>query len=270
MADFYPSATVVADSISEHGFRLTSTVVTLHRWILPELNTHRTFSKSSGSSRAIPVAKTLQRIADERVLPLIWATEQRGMQGGQPLGAVQEMQAEDIWLKARDAAVQAAEELFQLGVHKSITNRLLEPFMSHTVIVTGVEWENFYQQRCSNLAQPEMEAAARVMRAAQRASTPTELKQGDWHLPFIQDDERDLPIRPLVKMSAARCARTSYLNHFGLRSLDDDLNLYRRLREADPPHWSPMEHVATPDIFCGIGNLPGYRQLRHHEALCQA
>ena len=266
---FQPSVTVVADSISPFGHRLTSMLVTMHRWILAELNTHRAFSRSSGSSRAIPVTKTLQRLADQPVLPLVWTTAQPGMQGGAPLDPDQQRQAVYIWLNARDNAVHAAEQLLDLRVHKSIVNRLLEPFMSHTALITSVEWNNFFEQRCSTQAQPEMEAVARLMRDAHRGSTPVELKPDEWHLPFIQDDERDLDRRLLVRLSAARCARTSYLNHFGQRSHDDDVDLYQFLRHAEPPHWSPLEHVATPDPFCTVGNFPGWRQLRHDDEMNQ-
>jgi hypothetical protein len=44
--------------------------------------------------------------------------------------------------------IQIASELNDYGVTKQLANRLLEPFMWHTVIVTATEWENFFKLRC--------------------------------------------------------------------------------------------------------------------------
>lgn len=265
MADFRPIARVVADSISPWGSRLTTIEVKFHRFVLSEFNTHRVFSRNSASSRAIPVHKILKRIAEENVYPITWRTEQRGMQGGDPLDPIAEAKAREVWAAARDAAVHCAEQFIKLGVHKSIVNRILEPYMSHTVIVSGTDWNGFWDQRCNPDAQPEMEAAARVMRSVYRRSEPVLVETGEWHLPFVSADEKDLYSLDIQRrISAARCARTSFLNHFGVRNIDDDVALYRRLRTATPPHWSPLEHVATPDPFCTIGNLGGWHQLRHH------
>jgi thymidylate synthase ThyX len=40
-----------------------------------------------------------------------------------------------------------------LGVHKQLANRLLEPFMWHTVILTATEWSNFFALRAHKDAQ---------------------------------------------------------------------------------------------------------------------
>ena len=49
-------ANVVADSVSEDGYRLTTMVVNMPRIILAEFNTPRVFSRNSASTRAIPIA----------------------------------------------------------------------------------------------------------------------------------------------------------------------------------------------------------------------
>ncbi len=264
MSDFAPTAQVIADSISPNGHRLTTIEVTLHRFILAELNTHRALSRNSASSRAIPVVRTMARLADRPAVPLEWPAEQRGMQGGQPLpGAIADT-ARATWLAARDAAVGYAENLAALGVHKSVTNRLLEPFMTTTVILSATDWDNFFHQRCSPLAQPEIRAAADAIRAARNHSTPTPVDNG-WHLPYITDTDRAEVPGSLVFVSAARCARVSYLTHTGHRDVTADLDLYNRLVTADPPHASPLEHVAYPSAAGDTppGNFTGWFQLRH-------
>jgi thymidylate synthase ThyX len=260
-----PNATVVADSLSPAGIRLTTVEVTLHRFVLAELNTHRVFSRNSASSRAIPVRKQLARVLDDPAVPVEFGANQRGMQAGEPLTGGDHDAALAAWLEARDHAVAAVERLQELGVHKQVTNRLLEPFMWHTVIVTATEWDGFWEQRCSPLAQPEIRVAAEAMRTAYDASTPAPLALGEWHTPYLREDDGDLDAETARRVSAARCARVSYLTHDGRRDIDKDLELYERLVTARPPHWSPLEHVATPAAAdeTPLGNLRGWRQLRH-------
>jgi len=259
-------AAVIADSVSPSGARLTTIEVRMHRFVLAELNTHRAFSRNSASSRAVPVAKQIERVREDPAMPIEFGARQAGMQAGPPLTGDDLAAARAVWLQARDAAVTAAEELARLGVHKQVTNRLLEPFLWHTVIVTATDWDGFWAQRCSPLSQPEIREAADAMRAAFDASQPRPCPDGAWHLPYIADSDRsdahgDDDV--LRRVSAARCARVSYLTHDGRRDLDADLGLFDRLVHSDPPHASPLEHVATPSAAVQIGNLRGWRQLRH-------
>ncbi|WP_336250090.1 FAD-dependent thymidylate synthase [Stomatohabitans albus] len=254
-----PSAAVICDSVSHTGARLTTIEVTLHRFVLAELNTHRVFSRNSSSSRAIPVAKQIERVMTNPAVPMEFGANQKGMQASELVDDAEGAMA--AWLAARDAAVEQVRTLQAIGVHKQITNRLLEPFMWQTVIVSSTEWQNFFAQRCSPLAQPEIRLAAEAMREAYDASTPAHVEDGGWHTPYIRAEEESLDIETKKRISVARCARVSYLTHDGKRDLDADLNLYDRLISAEPPHWSPMEHVATPGD--GPGNFHGWKQLRH-------
>jgi len=260
---FLPSAKVIADSISPLGHRLTTLEVTMHRYMLPEFNTHRAFSRNSASSRAIPVHKMMAKLADTPALPIGFRAEQKGMQAGPYLPKDIQDQARDIWLAARDSAVESAEQLVRLGVHKSIVNRLLEPFLPHTVIVSATDWRGFFAQRSNYLAQDEIRWLANKMEDCVEFSDPHELDFGAWHLPYLTGDEAgQLGEIAACQVSAARCARVSYLTHDGRRDPAEDINLYQRLVSADPPHASPLEHVATPALN-GTGNFTGWRQLRH-------
>lgn len=262
-----PSAHVVADSISPSGDRLTTIEVTFHRFVLAEFNTHRAFSRNSASSRAIPVAKQIERVVYDPAVPVVFPCEQRGMQGGDALEGRDYDDALGAWLDARDAAVRMVKRLVDRGVHKSVANRLLEPFMWHTAIVSATDWDGFWEQRCSPLAQPEIRVAAEAMRAAYDASAPAPVRRGEWHLPYVSDDELvDLGIAVARQVSVARCARVSYLTHDGKRDTDADVALYDKLVSARPGHWSPLEHVATPTSSAAYGpqgNFRGWRQHRH-------
>lgn len=255
------SAQVLLDSISPQGVRLTTLEVTFPRFVLSEFNTHRVFSRNSASSRAIPTNKLIERVQTEPVIPVEWGRNKRGMSADEELSEEEQKEAEALWTVARDRAIEQVKRLERLKVHKQVINRLLEPFLWHTVVVTATEWRNFFDLRCAPNAQPEIRVAAELMRLAYTGSSPKALAMGDWHLPLIQDDERAIDTETLKKVSAARCARVSYLTHAGTRNVEADLELYERLRSDR--HLSPFEHVATPSGDNEFhANFRGWIQLR--------
>lgn len=264
------SAKVVADSISPAGKRLTTMEVVMPRMVLAEFNTHRAFSRNSASSRAIPVEKMIQRVMEDPFVPLYWGKNQKGMQADEELDSRVQNDARMCWLQARDKAIEQANLLLFLGVHKQITNRLLEPFLWHTVIVTATEWSNFFSQRCHPDAMPEMRLTAEAMMAAYMQSQPKAVAHGQWHLPYVTHGQIGVPepsaevlynLEDAKKVSVARCARVSYLQHDGVRDWKKDIELYERL--VNGMHWSPFEHVATPMLtHPKQSNFRGWHQLR--------
>jgi hypothetical protein len=270
VTDFQPSARIIADSISPVGDRLTTLEVRLHRYMLPEFNAHRVFSRSSASSRALSVTRQLKLLTDEPVYPAVWPQERKGMQGGPPLPTTKTLAARVFWDRARTNAIETAEALTELGVHRSVVNRILEPFMAHTIVVTATDWDGFFEQRLppqqgEPLAQAEIVLAAAAMNKAMFNGVPERLDYDQWHLPYLDTHElKTMHIDTAHKVSVARCARTSYLTQDGKRDVEADLDLFRRLITADPPHWSPLEHVAKPaDDVNPRGNFTGWHQLRH-------
>lgn len=262
------TAKIIADSIC-NGSRITTMEVVMHRFVLAEFNTHRRFGRNSASSRAIPVTKMLKKVKEDPAFPAVWASEFPGMQGGESLVGDDLYDAQLLFRNVHKQTLIQIEDYLahhpETRLHKSLLNRLLEPFMWHTVIVTSTEWENFFKQRCSPLAQPEIRIAAEAMRNALKDSIPQNLMEEHWHLPFIQPDE-DFDWLDAVRISVARCARVSYLTHDGKRDPDKDLELFERLKTADPPHWSPMEHVAQPYVDMeaySCYNLNGWASLRY-------
>jgi len=146
-------AVILADSISPQGNRLTTMKITFPRFILAEMNTHRMFSRNSASSRAIPFKKMVEMVQENPFIPIAWQKDHKGMQGTEYLTDKEDfgnavIWCKQDWLKARDIAVEQAQNLNKTGVTKQLCNRLLEPFMWHTVIVTATEWENFFELRC--------------------------------------------------------------------------------------------------------------------------
>lgn len=266
------TAKVIEDSISPHGKRITTLQLRYPRMILSELNTHRTFSRSSSSSRAIPVAKMIAQVRNDPAMPVHFGANQPGMQAKAELEGADRSKAIFLWCQAAERAAEIAEQMEKLGLHKQVANRILEPFQFMSTIVTATEWDNFFALRDHEDAQPEIRVLAQAMRACMEASHPTvrsfshEYESG-WHLPYITLEERQasFSVQRLCKISAARSARVSYLTHDGeTPNAQKDLELYARLAGGVPLHASPLEHQATPyENPKAVGkNFVGWAQFR--------
>lgn len=298
-------AKIILDSIGPNGIRLTSVQMTYPRFIHAEFMTHRDRARNAASSRAIPWKKLkpgvklssedavglgdylghyidncmMKMIMTEPVVPLSFDGEQQGMQSAGPIE--NQAEAQRIWLEARDAAVKYADQLATLGVHKSLCNRIVEPWMWITVLCTATQWGNFFRLRCHPAAEKHFQLIASMTRNAIRNSMPTRLKSGEWHCPYLlESEQRDLKnavhskdevaVDRLKKYSVARCARLSYLTHDGTINPDNDMKLVNKLLAppGDPDeevmHASPFEHVAeaTNDARLRSGPFIGWKQFR--------
>ena len=242
-------AKIIEDSVSNEGHRLTTLQLTYPRFIHSEIMTHRVFSRNASSSRAIPVAKMLEMVSNRPAMPIHWGKNQPGMQAHEEIQHV--CAAQDLWLEAARKAADVAERMNEIGLHKQVANRILEPFQHIHVVISATEWENFFALRAHPDAQPEFHALAVEMRRVMDESTPKLLEVNEWHLPYVTAEEREsAAIETLRKVSAARCARVSYLKHDGEKpDVVSDLALYDRLVGSKPIHASPVEHQATPDFF---------------------
>jgi hypothetical protein len=311
------SARIIADSITEEGHRLITFEATCWRPVLAEQNTHCVLSRNSASSRAIPVTKQLAKFQEDFAVPLVWPKEQKGMQGGSDLEGQPLAAAHTLWSNLATFVHEEISRYVERHpesderLHKSMLNRWLEVGLWQTQIISATQWDGYFWQRCHKDAEPHIRAMAIAMKEAMDASSPLLLKPGEWHLPLwartgghetdwedaasrvaasewadgATAEEFDEAVNEIAKMcSVARCARVSYLTHDGLRDLGEDINLYTRLTSnrvgsEDPPHASPLEHIATPwadnvqhvTLPSGktmgplpkLGKFVGYLQLRH-------
>lgn len=264
-------ARVIADSINPNGDRLTTVEAVFNRWILAEVNTHRMLSRSSASSRAIPVSRVIRQVWADPAGPVHWGGNQAGMQARSELAGWRRAAARRIFRLARLPAIAAAWLLVRIGLHKQVANRILEPWVWHTAVLSATEWENFFRLRLHPDAQPEFQELARCVRDAMDSSAPRALEWGCWHQPYIEaqdwvnaaraafrpGDDAVVPETALV--SAARCAAVSYVRQGEDRDPRKDVALAARLRDSG--HWSPFEHVA---VACPgrWGNFIGFRQAR--------
>lgn len=253
---------ILLDSVAPTGCRVTSFVVRYPRFIHSEIMTHRLCSRNASSSRAIPTAKIISSVEEDPAMPVFWAKNQAGMQAIEELNDADRERAKQIWLEARDAAVRYAQQLKDLGAHKQIVNRVIEPYSHISVLITATDWANFFALRAHPDAQQEFQFLAYEMLQAFMTSKPRELRVGEWHLPFIRPEEHQIYTEGiLLKLSVARCARISYLTHDGLNEPVKDMDLHDRLRVSG--HMSPFEHacqaMGVPDA---VGNFTGWCQYR--------
>ena len=293
----FPSAKVVAHSKAPNGEELITMELEFHRFILSELNTHRSFSRNAQSSRAVPIEKMIEQVRNSPAIPVHWGKNQAGMVAEKELsldtvvmdvnymdGSYQST-LEQAWLNAARQAAGTAEMFNYAGVHKQIVNRLLEPFMKTKGVVTATRkaYEAFFKLRCHKDAQPEIKLLAERMRDSLGNSTPNELSYGDYHLPYLTVDINEMLTEDAIKISASCCGQVSY------RKLDDSLakalKIYDLLNlpidgkySEEPPHFSPTEHIAKivdPDLYQAIdyerseisGNFNSFTFYQYRKAL---
>ena len=255
------NAQIIADSANKcaGGKRITTFVLTYPRFIHSELLTHRLFSRNAASSRAIKFDKFIEDVKTNPAIPIHWGKNQAGMQADLEIDLLKE-EALKIWHEARDSAVHFASELHNLGLHKQVVNRLLEPFFNITTLVTATEFDNFFKLRAHPAAQPEIRDLAYKMLEAYNTSVPVEKEIGEWHIPFSDKYIDGLTIEQKLKICTARAARLSYKTFDGEINFEKDYSLHDRLLSEG--HYSPFEHAAQAD-FGVFNNFSQWKQYRY-------
>ena len=248
------SSQIVADS-KAHTFRLTTFKSIFWRGILSEVNTHKMISKNSASSRAIPFAKMVKSVTESPFVPIKFMKEHTGMQGTEYFEDLKDIKYRiHEWLIGRDNAVEQAKILNSMGITKQVCNRLLEPFLYHTALLSGTEWNNFFALRAHKDAEIHIQDLAYKMLDNYKSNIPIKLKENEWHLPFGDniDEEKLQSLFPneniellKLKIAVARCARLSYesLGDNPKIDYDADVKLHDRLLLSTPIHASPAEQI---------------------------
>jgi thymidylate synthase ThyX len=255
------TAKIIADSISEHGIRLTTFVVEFPRYILAEYNTHRVFSRNTSSTRAIPIFTMLEQIANSPAMPIYYGKNQSGMNAKEELAEPEKYKCEAIIKEMLDFCSGKVAELADLGLHKQHAGRYVEAWQTVKGVLTFTEGDNWYWLRDDEAAQPEIAKLAQVMHVAKDESIPKLIKSWQCHLPYVYSDinkwhdvayysdesklqEFELTLEEAIKVSCARCAAVSY--HKEDYNLEKCLQMYDRLVGSDMNHSSALEHVASP------------------------
>lgn len=239
-----------------------------HNFIANGIVVHNCFSRNSASSRAIPINKMLAHIEENTATPIHWGLNQSGMQA--KAEQADPDIATEVWMRARDRAIESARELAELGLHKQIVNRVLEPFQIMKVIVTATSFDNFFNLRCHPDAQPEIRHLAELMLKAMQESTPETLSADEWHTPYVYHERGDsgtldyfvyvadtsgtetdgyqykqyLSLEEALKVSCSCAAQVSYRTND--TSIEKAISIYDKLVNSTPVHASAFEHCATP------------------------
>ena len=274
-------AKMILDSVGPNEARLTTFEFTYPRFVHAELMTHRVFSRNSASSRAIPTEKLLGRIEDDPVLPVWWGKNQSGMQAREELSDVPDQpvsvdlghpeytsprsRVAALWRNGATVAIGLARSLGAAGLHKQIANRVVEPWMFITVVVTATEFSNFFALRDHGDAQPELAKVAGIAHELYRGAHEVyRVEDGGWHMPYVTGyDKEELltgqhTVDELCRTSIGRCAAVSYLNQ-DKRDIPADLD--RAKRNLGAGHMSPFEHVAQ------ALTQEGWERIAHAQAL---
>jgi hypothetical protein len=177
------------------------------------------------------------------------------MQGGSELTGADLRDAQKLFEEVHDWTGTVVEEYLSAHpekgsrLHKSLLNRLIEPFQYHLMLLTAGSYENFFDQRVSPMAQPELRVCAEMMKELHAKSDPVELKRGAWHAPYVSSDEAVKIAKAgfdYREVSTARCARTSYMSQAKPRDFMEDVALCQD-KLLPSGHMSPFAHVCTPD-----------------------
>lgn len=267
------SAKVIADSLIDTN-RVTSILVRYPRCILAEMNTHTIISKNTSSSRAIPYSREGKRqewqpmtmremVMENPYVPIYFGYNKPGMQPGDEMTPEQRKACQDKILLGRDKMVELADQLWAIGMHKGDVNRYIEPWAWTEQLLTSTQWTNFFHLRTSHMAHPAMQRIAKMMYLKYLESKPVTLDRSSWHLPFIDDEDREkFSIEDLLELSVARCARLSYYSFTsGKKESKKDFELFEMLQREG--HWSPFGHQAKRlEAWNKISNLKGCLQYR--------
>lgn len=237
---------LIADSMTTEGKRIITVQCHYPLIIHAQVMTHRVFSRNAASNRAIPVKTLLKRTLKDMAMPISYGSNKPGMQAGEEMPGYKKFLLRTVRRTAGLFACSFAYLEQLIGIHKQHANRLMMPFQHIDTIITSTEWDNFFTLRIDDASQPEIQELARQIKAAMDNSSPKMLQEGEWHLPYITSDDLNLySLAELKKISAARCARVSYLNHDQSKpNAKKDLALADTL--AAEMHLSPFEHQATP------------------------
>lgn len=241
--------------------RVTTFELEYPRYIHAEVMTHRVFSRNAASSRAIPIAKMIEQVRENTVLPT-WTQNEAGMQGKLISNGRKVQRLNELWLNGANAAMAVAEGLAEEGAHKQNANRVLEPYQHIKVVLTGADFDNFFNLRFHPDAQPEIEELAAVMfanysRSIPKVATENKYNVDGWHLPYA-DSITDLNIA--LKVSASCCAQVSYRKND--TSEEKAEIIFDRLVGSEPRHSSPMEHQCRNETTSrGNFGLVQFRQL---------
>ena len=231
-------------------------------------------------------------------MPTFFQKSHKGMQGTEILKSYADSNARIAWLEASESAIHHANKLKELGVTKQLVNRILEPFQYYTSILTGTDFENFFELRApkyeykgkvyrskrsllidhpdfiltanyeydsfynlnTSPAEIHIQELAELMYDAYHSVEFKVLAEGQLHSPY---NNSDYDVETLLKVSTAKAARISYtvVGSGKDSTIEDDILLHDRLLKER--HASPFEHSAFAREDKYYSNFRGFQSYRN-------
>jgi phage gp37-like protein len=199
----------------------------------------------------------LDLVRNNPAMPVHWGKNQPGMQAKEELDEVQKAAVKSLWIVAAEHSASIANTMSQAGLHKQVTNRILEPYQMIKVVLTSTQFNNFYWLRDHPDAQPEIAELAKRMYLVHSEASPSYLEANEWHVPYVEtardrhdilryydENANEIPLEQALKLSASLCAQVSYRKNN--QDLEKANEIFQKLIESEPCHASPTEHQATP------------------------
>lgn len=291
------TAKLVAFSKNKSGQKIATFELEYPRTIHSEVRTHCMLDMNASSSRAIPMKFMREHVSQNIAFPAVLTKNQAGMQGREvhdgwiDLAVIADVYKHKVktvvdFLKGSRAefdeegmrisfhnyikywvlsAVTADHEILERsGIHKQVVNRMLEPYQFIKTIVTGTEFDNFFNLRFQEDADPTLIELANLMAHLYYTTEPEELSWKEWHTPYVlHERDSDGKLKyfvfsesgdkqylsggrdgDAVKVSCCACAQVSY------RKLDTSpekvQRVYDLLINGGIIHGSAFSHVACP------------------------
>lgn len=250
---------VIAATLNTYSGRIIYTFrLTYPRFIHSELMTHRQLCRNSASSRATPTKVITDRVRNDPAFFEELGINQPGMVADKVLSEEDTEKFKKDWTTlARTTADIVDSWIEEYHLHKQIANRILEPFMKTSTIVTTTEWDNYLDTRIEKHVEPTMRSLSKLIQQAiyfsneciynSKGTYYYITNRRKYHLPFVTETELNTEdIKSQLIHSVARCARCTILSNVSKKqsTLEEDKNLYDRLINAKPMHASPFEHQA--------------------------
>lgn len=238
-------------------------------FIHPEVLRHRNFASSVQSNRAVSFERNVKFLNTKGcVLPII-GMAQKGMVDSGLLDESNLFEAYERIEWASFRAINDARNLMECGVHHSIANRYLAPYLPCAHLMTGLDiwWNDFFAQRIKPDAERNIQALAVAAKEAIESDFDS---QNEVHIPFYSDSPSERHGFQHIISSVAKCARVSYANYEVEKSPEKELEFVRKLWQSK--HVSPFEHVCYPrewfdGEYCNLNQSSpfgnGFVSLRH-------
>lgn len=264
------TASVLADSISPEGHRVTTVEVVYPHAVHKDLLRHRCMNRNVESFRAQKPENLIKSLLEGHAFkPEVFAQRIPGMGQGEQINEADYASA--LWDRHVLNCVETANEFLKLGIAKQQINFVLQDICPLSEIITATDWSNFYALRCElnddgiPVARPEVYLTACAIRDAIALSKPVPLYYGMMHLPLLTKEElghlcaarneiqhdsvgMQSVERQWIFISAGRCARWSYGEYKWWE--EDTVKGYERaIRLLSDGHMSPFEQQAKPFSF---------------------